>query len=225
MNCPICDSTSYQDLVYRQGAFRCLSCGALYRTAEFDYTFYERVDYWYKGDEELKLAQRAYFAYFQDYIKQGPSIEFGAADGDFTCLLRAAVDSRHPVYYSELKDMLRPEYEALSLAKVIGTIDDVKPPEPMDNIVMVDVIEHLNNIVENTKKLRDMLAPSGRLFLVTTDGDGLHAHDELLYHQEHTCIMGRKAVNILCKKTGLNLLRYWTSAQGLIYLILERNND
>jgi SAM-dependent methyltransferase len=222
--CRVCKSTdSQKDLIYVQGIFKCGTCGSYYRQDDVDINFYEDVDYWYKGDEELKLHQRSKFAWFEDYIEQGRSIEFGAADGDFTYLIRQVVDSAYDVCYSEIKDLLRPEYNDCGVVKMIGAIEDFGLSVPkFSNIFLLDVIEHLNDVELVFEKLSSALFEGGRLFIATNDGESFNAFNSLFFHREHTCVITRQGFEILALRSRLRIHRYFKAPEGWLFLIFER---
>jgi SAM-dependent methyltransferase len=220
--CVICTSTDTTDIMFRQGIYKCNACGCLFRTNTFDYSWYEEVDYWYKGVEELKLYQRSMIAWFSDYIQDGPSIEFGAADGDFCAELTKYVDAEN-ITYSELVPMLRSEYTDKGFSQYIGSFDDY--PEDLikfKNIFMIDVLEHINDPVKALSKAHDLLQDDGRFFMVTNNGDALNAHDEIFRHQEHMVILTKAAVQIMAHDCGFKILRYFLNPQGLSFTIMEK---
>lgn len=224
VSCRLCLSTKHVDLMYRQGIYRCLECGCLFRgEITFDYSWYSRVDYWYKGVEELQLYQKSMFAWFEDLILPGTSIEYGAADGDFLVLVRKAIPCNYPVYYNELTDMLRPEYADLKIQKEIGSFEEHKPgAESCANIFMIDVLEHINDPLGATRCVARGLRPGGRFFVVTNNADALNAHNEIFYHQEHLCLFGSNAFGYLAERSGLRILRYVNSPQGLSFVVFEK---
>ena len=84
------------------------------------------------------------------------------------------------IFYSELVDILRPEYENLSFNKIIGTIDDCNLSK-FSNIFLIDVIEHLDDIRGSISKLIDMLENNGRIFISTNNGDVFDTFLQLFY--------------------------------------------
>jgi len=224
IRCKICLLKDVEDIIYRQGVYRCKKCGCLFRPNPIDYKWYEDVDYWYKGDEELKRYQKSMFAWFDGEFLDGNTIEFGAADGDFTKLLRNRVLPFYRVVYSELVDMLRPEYLAYDIEKAIGSFETVVKSQPRDfsNVVMIDVLEHIHEPVDALKKVYDMLVPGGRFFMVTNNGDIPDIHDEMFRHQEHVVMLTERAITYLCIVTGFVLKQYFRSPQGLSFTVLEK---
>lgn len=224
-HCKICLSGQVEDIIYRQGVYRCLDCGCLFRPKPIDYDWYTEVDYWYKGDESLKRYQKSLYAWFDGYFLQGDTIEFGAADGDFTFLLRHLIVPEHKVVYSELVDMLRPTYTLLDIEKSIGSFEDVAPIQPREafaNVCMIDVLEHIHNPVGALQTVYNLLAPGGRFFMVTNNGDIPDIHDEMYRHQEHVVMLTQRGIDKLCLVTGFVLINYFVSPQGLSFTILQK---
>jgi len=222
IRCKICGSGSCKNLIYPQGILKCTNCGCTFRSTNVNIEFYHESDYWYKGDEGLKLHQRARYAWFEDYILNGDSIEFGAADGDFTYLVRRKVDSKYRVFYSEIKDLLRMEYSDCNISKYIGSIESYRRNLFYLNVFLVDVVEHINDIRETFGLIYKMLTLGGRFFISTNDGDSFDAHIPMFYHLEHTCMLTRKAFEILTKDFGFKIIRYFKAPQNWIYVILEK---
>jgi len=223
MDCKICHAQGCKDLIYPQGIFKCQTgCGCTFRAHKVDIDRYLKTNYWYTGDEELKLYQRSKMAWFEDYILNGDSIEFGAADGDFTYLIRKAVGNRYNVIYSEIVDLLRPEYMYSGIDKYIGPIEAYTQPIKFDNIFLLNVIEHLNDIRGVFGHIYKMLNTMGRFFISTNNGDSFDAHNALFYHWEHTCILTKQAIQILANDFGFRILRFFTSSEDCVYIILEK---
>ena len=221
--CKICGSKDCEDIIYHQGIYRCLECGSVYRQKAIDYNFYEESDYWYKGDEELKLYQKSFFVWFEDYIIDGNSIEFGAADGDFTNLIREKIGFLWDVCYSEIKDLLRKEYENKNIKKFINTFEDFPKTEKFKNIFMIDVIEHINDPIKTFTDVYDLLEDGGRFYFVTGNGDCLDAHNMIFHHQEHVCTFTRKSIIHICQILDFRIVKYFVNPQGVIHVILEKN--
>jgi hypothetical protein len=219
-NCKICLNTDIQELIYPQGIYKCNFCGSIQRKNNVNPSFYTGSNYWYKGDESLKLHQKSRFVWFENYILDGKSIEFGAADGDFLFLVKNK-KKNNTIFYSELVDMLRPEYENLSFNKIIGTIDDCNLSK-FSNIFLIDVIEHLDDIRGSMSKLIDMLENNGRIFISTNNGDVFDTFLQLFYHQEHTCMLTKKGFEILCKDFSCTLIKIFEAPQSWLYVIIEK---
>jgi len=225
IRCKICLSNKVEDIIFRQGVYRCQDCGCLFRTNPIPYDWYTDVDYWYDGDETLKRYQRSLFAWFDGYFKQGDTIEFGAADGDFTAILRKVINPEYRVVYSELVDMLRPQYLMLDIEKQIGSFEEIEPTQPretFENVCMIDVLEHIHNPVGALQQVYKMLAPGGRFFMVTNNGDIPDIHDEMFRHQEHVVMLTQRGINHLCLVTNFVLINYFVNPQGLSFTILQK---
>lgn len=222
--CKVCgqENDNSNEIITAQGIFKCHNCNCLYRRDDVDYSYYSKSDYWYKGDEHLKLYQKSILAWFDNYILSGNSIEFGAADGDFISLMREKIGSEYHIDYNELVDMIRPEYRNKDIGIWVGPIEEFSTTRKYKNIFLINVIEHLNYPVICLRKIIGLLEIGGRVFMCTDDGDAFNSHDMIFYHQEHTCVLGRIGINYICDLLHLRLLRYFSSPFGAIFVIIEK---
>jgi SAM-dependent methyltransferase len=171
------------------------------------------------------LHQRSKFEWFSDYVLDGHTIEFGASDGDMTILIRRAIPSSYWVYYSELKDMLRPEYGFRDIDKFIAPIEEAfsvpRFSGRFSNVFLIDVIEHLNDVVGALQGIWSILEEGGRLFIATNNGDSFRAPEAMFHHWEHTCVLTRVAVESFCR-VGFVICRYFRDTADRLYVILEK---
>jgi len=247
MVCPICGSSEVIDLVYHQGCYRCSSCGHLFRinASDFDYSFYENHDYWFKDEQEnLQAYQRMFLGFFQQWINTIPtvyneniqSIEFGAADGDFLVELKwwmtnhRRLGKEFKFVYNELVDMLRGDYDETGdeeITRYIGPIEEVLPQISadnldFDNIFLIDVIEHLKS-PDTIFDMANILRRGGKIFIVTDNAGSLNGHDSLLYHAEHLNVFSQKSFERFIEFSGtFSINKIWCSPQGQLFAILTQ---
>jgi SAM-dependent methyltransferase len=221
MNCPICKSNNVLDLIYRQGNFKCSDCGHLFKYGIFDYTWYKKIDYWYKDSKEhLLLNQKSFYAVYENFIVNYlNALEIGAADGDFLSLLTKKINY---LYYNELVDNLRPEYKNKIQKKYIGDLKEIKFDQKFKNIFLNDVIEHFDNPKQYMDIIYNLLEENGRLFLLTNNGDFLNAHNEIIYHNEHCNIFTRKSFDIFIQEYNFKKILHMNTFNGLTFIILEK---
>ena len=222
MNCDICYSAKTHELISSQGVWKCQDCRILFRDSIMDIDFYHKKDYWYPDSKGLFLQQKSRFFWFEDYIVKGDSIEFGAANGHVTYLIRMKQPDKYKVVYSEIKDMLAVCYTELDIHKWIGKMEDFIPYFPFKNVFLVDVIEHLRDTRSVFKKLREILKVGGRVFISTNDGDAFDAHLQMFYHKEHNFIFTSSALIKLAREFEFNPVATFHAPQDWMYLVFEK---
>ncbi len=221
-SCRLCGTENTKEILKSLRIYRCKNCECLYRSEDIDYSFYEKTNYWYKGNEQLKLYQKAIYVWFENYIIQGNTVELGASDGDFTSLLRDKINSNYSVGYNELVNMIRPEYQIKNISVNVGPLENFPEKNKYSNIFMINVLEHINNPTLVLEKIRRMLPSGGRFFVATSDGDSINAHNEIIYYREHMCIFGKKAINYICRTFKLKLLMHYPTTLGEMAVIFEK---
>ena len=183
-----------------------------------DYDWYEKADYWYR-DEHLIRYQKMFVSVFEEFVKPGNALEIGSADGDFLNIIKNTCNLEK-THYNELVKMNRDEYDFDEYH--IGAIDYLEMPEDMDNIFMIDVIEHLNNSKDAFKRIFSWLKPGGRMFILTNNGDAYNADHEFIYHFEHREIFSDKSMDLMLETEPCKKVLDWNSPFGLKFLVIER---
>jgi len=193
-------------------------CNSLNRLQIPEVSYYTAVSYWWNM-EWLPLYQNSLFVWMKDLIQAMPSIEVGAADGDFLNLVQNHIGSQFPVTYNELVDKKRKQFNFNHLW--IGDIFHFKnkiPTEYPINLFMIDVIEHLAKPFD----LFPLLASKSRIYIVTADGDALFAYNEMLTHIEHSCIISKSGMSIAAKNNDCKIIKYYSTPFGVSITILEK---
>jgi 2-polyprenyl-3-methyl-5-hydroxy-6-metoxy-1,4-benzoquinol methylase len=122
------------------------------------------------------LADPAHFErpridWMRSRIEGGTLLEIGCADGTMTAMLAPKV--KHLVAL----DLCRESIERLSARSlpnvegVCGFVEHYSPREPLDWIVMSEVVEHLRDPAAVVARCLGWLAPGGRLLMSSPDGD------------------------------------------------------
>ena len=226
MVCRACKSETFEPVIDGQDIYECGDCHSLFRGTLVDYQRYIACDYWYVGDKELKLHQKSLFGWFEDLILDGPSIEFGAADGDTVNSIRNIVSSEHMVVYNELKDLLRPEYRSKKIHTNVGTFENFEADHRFDNVVMIEVLEHLNDVPGAFSKVNDLLNVGGRFFISTDNGDSSpHRLNSIFMHWEHTVILTKVAISMLASQNGFRIIQYFTNPFGISFIVLQKQEE
>ncbi len=231
IQCPICGDCKVQDLVYHQGVYRCTKCQHLFRinALDFDYTFYEKHDYWY-NDPHWHRFMKTYFAFFEDYISLNtPSIELGAANGDFLSSVydfqsNFVVGGIPELYYNELKDILNPIYNSIipKERRLIGPIETITFPCTFENVFLIEVLEHFKDPYLVETILKTITKKHGRVFIATDNALHLNAVDMMFHHLEHLHIFSYASFSTVFSNSNWNCLLHWHSPVGKKYIVLER---
>jgi len=64
--------------------------------------------------------------------------------------------------------------ERRNLIKVNALFDDFQPGHPFDSIILEHILEHVDNPVGLLNRVKNWLAPEGRLFLGVPNGNSIH---------------------------------------------------
>jgi 2-polyprenyl-3-methyl-5-hydroxy-6-metoxy-1,4-benzoquinol methylase len=187
----------------------------------FDYAWYSQNEYWY-DDPLYYLQQRAWVALFSEWIEGNRFIEFGGASGELVSELQRAYPSCH-VTYNDVKDVCSPE--RVPDAKEIGTIEEVSGElvlqgATFDAIFVFDVLEHSKRPRASLAALRCLLAPGGRIFSISDNGDDMHSLSALRFHDEHMHIWSQKSWQLMVTQEGLHETMYWARGNQF-YSVLE----
>lgn len=226
MKCPICNSEKLTDLVYHQGVFQCQECRHLFRqdANTFDYNFYSQHDYWY-NDPHWRRFMRTYFAFFDDFIMpHSPTIEFGAANGDFLSVVNEEVPISI-IYYNELVDLVNPKYDCIipKENRFIGSIEEISLPSMfVDNVFLIEVLEHCKSPYKVFSVLQKITRIGGRVCIATDNAEHLNAPDMIFRHREHLHIFSERSFRQLLTSYPFKILLYWNSPVGKSYIVLEK---
>ncbi|HEX4709592.1 class I SAM-dependent methyltransferase [Phenylobacterium sp.] len=108
---------------------------------------------------------------FEPFFREGPCLQVGCAHGDQTSLL---LDRFEDVTVVEGA----PEFIEIARARVggrarfvQGLVEDFETDERYETILFAHVLEHVVDPVVALRKLRDLLTPAGRLFLVVPNAE------------------------------------------------------
>jgi ubiquinone/menaquinone biosynthesis C-methylase UbiE len=114
--------------------------------------------------------------------------DLGAGDGLFTLPMAREVSETGLVYAIEIKPGLLQKIERKAQAQglknvrtVLAVEDDPKLPEPVDLIVIIHTLHHINNRGAYLQTLRRYLKPGGRLAVIEPADDWPLFHGKLKY--------------------------------------------
>jgi 2-polyprenyl-3-methyl-5-hydroxy-6-metoxy-1,4-benzoquinol methylase len=94
-----------------------------------------------------------------------------------------------------------------------GTIEDLDPDgDPVDAIVMLDVLEHLTDPLAALRKLRGMIDDDGLLILSTVNLDGLHARlregEWPWFIRSHLHYFGEATIGAMLRLAGFRMVEW-----------------
>lgn len=108
----------------------------------------------------------------KDYFTGSDCLELGPADGIMTQYLKDDFEKLDLVDASqELLDKI-PEYK--NVQKYCSLFEEYQPKQKYSTIIMEHVLEHIENPVFVLSKVKDWLAPNGRLIVGVPNAKSLH---------------------------------------------------
>ncbi|MEO0392644.1 MAG: class I SAM-dependent methyltransferase [Pseudomonadota bacterium] len=109
---------------------------------------------------------------FEPFWREGSCLQIGCSHGDQTTMLATVFDDLTVVdATAEFIEFTRRRTGDKPIDYVRTMVEDYKPAKRFDNIVITHVLEHLIDPVAVIKHLRDLLTPTGRLFLAVPNGN------------------------------------------------------
>ncbi len=122
-------------------------------------------------------------------IKPGQKIaDLGAGSGLFTRPMAAKLAGTGIVYAIDIDpDLLKhiektaQEQKLSNIRTVLGTETDPKLPAPVDLIVIIDTLHHIQNQSAYLKNLKRYLRPDGRIAIIDFTNDWPAGHEKMRY--------------------------------------------
>jgi 2-polyprenyl-3-methyl-5-hydroxy-6-metoxy-1,4-benzoquinol methylase len=99
-------------------------------------------------------------------------LELGPAEGEMTQFL--IDDFEEMTIVEGSLDLLEQIPERQNLTKIHALFEDFQPEQPFDSIILEHVLEHVEDPVGLLAKVKNWLAPNGRLFLGVPNGNSIH---------------------------------------------------
>ncbi len=99
-------------------------------------------------------------------------LELGPAEGEMTNFLRHDFDTLTVVEGSSELLAKIPDYK--NVIKVHALFEEFRPEKPFDSIIIEHVLEHVDDPVGLLMRVKQWLAPGGRLFLGVPNGHSIH---------------------------------------------------
>jgi SAM-dependent methyltransferase len=225
MKCKICNGEAGW---FTQEIYKCSTCKSLIRKEDVNYKKKYKKDYWFditKKDLQWVIIEQSNQAnYYKVDLIGNDIIEFGAANG---LIIKNLVAPSRNLYMTDIVDIRTDEIKKIKSLKFIkGTFESTVKKlknESMSTIIMNNVIEHINDVHNTFKECNRILKKKGRFLIVTDDGD--HPFGTLmamLGHTEHRYCFTKKSFEILSKKFGFKILKYYRMTDNLSYIALEK---
>lgn len=141
------------------------------------------------------------------HIPSGKLLDVGCGDGTF--LQEAA---RRGFHVAGTEMSTRPELRSAGIP-VRSTLAGWLPDAPFDGVTLWHVLEHLATPVEEMTRIRELLAPEGRVVVAVPDAEGVQArafgaswfHLDVPRHVHH---FGRRSLECLAERAGLRPLAW-----------------
>lgn len=99
-------------------------------------------------------------------------LELGPAEGEMTQFLVSDFEQLTIVEGSS--ELLAQIPERTNLIKVHALFEEFEPKEAFDSIILEHVLEHVDDPVALLTRVREWLAPNGKLFLGVPNGNSIH---------------------------------------------------
>jgi len=223
--CPICNGVSTW---FTPEISKCTSCQSLFRNFGVDYQKeYVDKDYWFDIEapewEWVPIEQENQFNYFKNDLTPGITFEAGAANGFISQHLSLMQEK---VIMQDLVDIRTDEIKSIKNIEFRkGTFEDVvltMPDESVNNVVMNNVIEHINDINNTMKETRRILKKGGVFVIITDDGNNpFGSLMAMMGHNEHVICITEHGFNILANTYGFKIIKCWHMTDNLIHVTME----
>lgn len=182
--------------------------------------FLEKVYNTYTVDtsKQTEMMRRLTIKTFKPFLNGGDCLELGCSDGFMTNLLSDLVDNLDVVDGSHkfLEQAKQRKLENVNFK--FGLFETFEPERKYDHIVASYILEHVADPVRIMRKARDLLNPSGRLYIVVPNARalsrqlGLHMNllsdlkqlSENDRNHGHRRVYDRVDLNRDIKKSGLS---------------------
>lgn len=175
------------------------------------------------GDLQSDFRNRNLYSLVASFVKGKQVVDVGCGNGLFLSFL-GGHDKR--VVGIEPNNDLRALASKINSGAVIipGKAEEMLAllPEPVDTIVMIDVLEHIKEDVEHVKKVQAILKNEGEFIFVVPAHSFLYGkRDQQVGHYRR---YSRKVVKNILTSNGFRVehLRYWNALGVLPYIIAEK---
>lgn len=175
------------------------------------------------GNTQRDFRNANLYALVASYVSGKTVVDVGSGSGIFSGLLsqqgKEVIGIEPNGELRKLAHALNPETKVLS-----GVAEDITTliTAPVDTVVMIDVLEHVADDVEQVKKINAVLAREGTVVLVVPAHPFLYGkRDEGMGHYRR---YSKKMLVTLLKENGFSMqsVRHWNALGVLPYFISEK---
>jgi SAM-dependent methyltransferase len=129
--------------------------------------------YNYKFDGIFRALMLQDFKNYINISTTAMSLEIGSFDGSMTSQILEYVDFLHIIEPSrDMISTVEARFEG-RIKTFHGTLEEVDLKLKFDNIFLIHTLEHLNNPIDALIKIKELLTPSGRLFIAVPNGNAI----------------------------------------------------
>jgi len=222
--CLVCGATTFRNLKKIKGIFilECQRCQIGFVNQIQDnkkelVNLYDLKDY-RKQEEKFKTRFIKLINIILDFKKKGSVLDVGAGFGLFSSILKTKGDFKieiiEPLQNSFYLKNTKTRKHKVSFENFLET----KRPK-YDLILILDVLEHFNNPLENLKKIKSILNKNGYLIIQTPNYQSLMAKickDWAWWMiNDHKYFFSPKSLKLVLKKTGYKI-EYFQTYEDLI---------
>ncbi|HKU37290.1 MAG TPA: methyltransferase domain-containing protein [Polyangiales bacterium] len=223
--CPFCGRSAEHPRVFgeRRGAvyLRCQSCGAVYMDiSPHDFRRLHDVSFADEGFLDDKTAMRGgapdrqRWEEFSALLGPGSVLEIGPGTGQ---VLAAARDDGREVAGIESsethRDFIRRSW---AIEELYASLDEVPAGRRFDNVIMVNVLEHVYDVAGLMSGLREHLTNEARIFISTVNARGIlgtlaGTYWSMFKPLDHVSFPSLESLRVLASRTGYRLERRWSA--------------
>jgi 2-polyprenyl-3-methyl-5-hydroxy-6-metoxy-1,4-benzoquinol methylase len=147
-------------------------------TAELEKLERIAADSWYGKGVSARMVEYT-FRVFSRYLRGESVLELGPAEGIMTNLLAAGTQRLTIVEgAARFCEDLRRRFPKVRI--VHSLFEDFRPEERFDNIILGHVLEHVADPVAILRRVKDWLAPEGRVLAAVPNARSLHRQAAVL---------------------------------------------
>jgi 2-polyprenyl-3-methyl-5-hydroxy-6-metoxy-1,4-benzoquinol methylase len=226
-SCPFCLGADASAFGTRFGAqfVRCAQCSAIYMN--ISPAMYERLhegnyeDQAYVADITAAIGSEPYrraWSEFAEVLQPGSVLEIGPGSGH---VLAAARDDGRDVTAVEAsaahRDFIRTHW---GIDQVFTTLSELPAERRYDNVIMVNMLEHVYDVVGLMRELRAHLSPGARVFISTVNGQGIlgtlaGTYWAMFKPRDHVSFPSLASLAQLADLAGYRVDRSWSGEQPL----------
>ena len=217
MRCPFCEGEiSFAFRRAERSWGRCSTCGAFLRTdrRSIEDDVYDDNDLVRRI--ETTMGAGPAFANFDEMaplLREGNILEIGAGSGH---LIAAAKARGREVSGTELS----PHHRAYVKQHWGIELTESLPSGPFNNVISVNVFEHIADPFQHLAEIRSILSPGGRFIISTANADCLIAKLcgawwAMFKPEDHFSIPSARSIRMVAQRANVHVSQIWCSEYAL----------